>query len=334
MKTLIIAEAGVNHNGNVRIAKKLILSAKKAGADFVKFQTFDPVSLTTKNANQAPYQIKNTKKKQSQRKMLDKLALTKNDHIVLKQYSKKIKIGFLSTAFDIDSLNFLIKKCKLKIIKVPSGEITNYPYLRFVGTLKKKVFLSTGMSNVKEIERAVKILIAAGTRKTKITILHCTSSYPAPEKELNLKALVFLRKKFKVDIGYSDHSDKIETSVAAVALGAKVIEKHFTLNKKFKGPDHKASINVVELKKMVDMIRNTEKSLGCEKKLLTKSEKKNLLLVRKSIVALSHIKKGELFTEENITCKRPAIGISPIYWNKVVGKKAKKNFIPDQFITI
>tara|TARA_B100002052_G_scaffold254466_1_gene244063 strand:+ start:936 stop:1940 length:1005 start_codon:yes stop_codon:yes gene_type:complete len=334
MRTLIIAEAGVNHNGNVRIAKRLVLSAKKAGADFIKFQTFNPVSLTTKNANQAPYQFKNIKKKQSQRKMLEKLALTKNDFITLKKYSKKINIGFLSTAFDIESLGFLIKKCELKIIKIPSGEITNYPYLRFAGSLKKKIFLSTGMSEVKEIERAVKTLIAAGTRKTKITILHCTSSYPAPEKELNLKALVLLRKKFNIEVGYSDHSDKIETSVAAVALGAKVIEKHFTLNKRFKGPDHKSSIDVIELKKMVDMIRNTEKSLGCEKKLLTKSEKKNLVLVRKSIVALRRIKKGELFTEENITCKRPANGISPIHWKKVIGKKAKKNFLPDQFITI
>ena len=333
-KVLIIAEAGVNHNGNLNIAKKMVTVAKNCGADYIKFQSFTAKKLATKSVNQAPYQKANTKKQQSQYNMLKKLELSERSHLKILQHCKKRKIGFLSTGFDIENIKFLVKKCKMNTIKIPSGEITNIPYLKFIGKLKKQILLSTGMSNLNEIKMAIRTLTTAGTNKKNITVLHCTSAYPAPIKELNLKAMIYIKKKLKINIGYSDHSTQLETSVAATTLGAKVIEKHFTLNKKYSGPDHKASLEPKELKLMIAMIRNVERSLGKEKKYVTKSEKKNLIYARKSIVASKKIKKGEVFTEKNICCKRPAKGISPVKWNQVIGKKALRNYRTDDLIKI
>ena len=332
MKTIIIAEAGVNHNGNLLTAKKMVKEAKKSGADYIKFQSFTSGSLTIKSVDQAPYQKINTKKKQSQYSMLKKLELSREKHLKILHCCKKNKIGFLSTGFDVENIKFLVRKCKINIVKIPSGEITNIPYLKFIGKLKKKILLSTGMSTFNEAKAAVETLINSGTKKDNITVLHCTSSYPAPINELNLKAMVYMKKKLRVNIGYSDHSTQIETGVVAVTLGATVIEKHFTLNKKHQGPDHKASLEPNELKKMIIMIRNTEKALGKEKKFVTKSERINLIYARKSIVASKKINRGEIFTKNNITCKRPATGISPNKWYKILGKKASRNYKVDDLI--
>ena len=326
-KTIVIAEAGVNHNGKINLAKKLIDVASKAGADYVKFQTFDVDQLILKNTKTANYQKRNLKNNISQYQMLKKYQLTDDDHKELLKYSKKKKIKFLSTAFEEKSLS-LLKKYKLDYIKIPSGEITNYPFLNQISKLKKKIFLSTGMATLDEIKQAIKAL---RKKKKDITILHCTSDYPANLKDLNLNFIKKL-KKIGYGVGYSDHSSSIITPSIAVTLGCKVVEKHFTLSKKLNGPDHRASLEPRELRKMISLIRDTEKMLGLNDKIITKSEQKTKLLVRKSLVAKNDIKKGEIFTKKNITTKRPGSGISPFKINKFLGKKSPKNFKKDQLI--
>jgi N,N'-diacetyllegionaminate synthase len=326
-KTIIIAEAGVNHNGNIYLAKKLIDVASKAGADYVKFQTFDVDHLILKNTKTAIYQKRNLKNDISQYSMLKKYQLTDSKHKQLINHSKKKKIKFLSTAFEEKSLG-LLKKYKLDYIKIPSGEITNYPFLKKISKLKQKVLLSTGMATVDEIKQALKVL---KKRKKDIIILHCTSDYPAKLKDLNLNFIKKL-KKFGYEVGYSDHSSSIITPSIAVALGCKVVEKHFTLSKKLKGPDHKASLEPNELIKMIGFIRDAENMLGSQDKIITKNEQKTKLLVRKSLVASNNIKKGEIFSLKNITTKRPGGGVSPFKIKKYLGKKSTKQFKKDQFI--
>ena len=327
IKTIVIAEAGVNHNGNIKLAKKLIDVASKAGADYVKFQTFDVDQLILKNTKTASYQKRNLKNDISQYQMLKRYQLTDSNHKELLEYSKKKKIKFLSTAFEEKSLR-LLTKYNLDYIKIPSGEITNYPFLKQISKLKKKILLSTGMATLGEIKQAVKAL---RKKKKDITILHCTSDYPANLKDLNLNFIKKL-KKFGCGVGYSDHSSSIITPSIAVALGCKVVEKHFTLSKQLKGPDHRASLEPQELTKMISLIRDTEITLGLNDKTITKSEQKTKLLVRKSLVANNDIKKGEIFSKKNITTKRPGNGISPFKINKFLGKKSSKNFKKNQFI--
>ena len=330
-KTLIIAEVGPNHNGRLDLAYKLIDTAVKIGADIVKFQTSIPRLGISKYAQKADYQ-KSDNKNESQLKMAEKISLKLEDFYKLKKYCIKKKIEFLSTPFDFESIE-LLKKLKVKRIKIPSGEINNLPYLIEVAKLKKEIILSTGMSSLKEVKSALKI-IKKYSKKNKITVLHCTTQYPAPFKDLNLNVIKTLRKELKCDIGYSDHSPGIEASLAAVCLGAKIIEKHITLDKKMKGPDHKASLEPEEFKLMIDSIRNIEDSFGNYEKKITKSEKKIILIARKSIVASKPIKKGEKFSDNNITVKRPALGLSPMNWFDVIGKRSKKNYSEDQFIEI
>ena len=330
-KTLIIAEVGPNHNGRLDLAYKLIDIAVKIGADIVKFQTSIPRLGISKYAQKADYQ-KSGNKNESQLKMAEKISLKLEDFYKLKKYCIKKKIEFLSTPFDFESIK-LLKKLKVKRIKIPSGEINNLPYLIEVAKLKKEIILSTGMSSLKEVKSALKI-IKKYSKKNKITVLHCTTQYPAPFKDLNLNVIKTLRKELKCDIGYSDHSPGIEASLAAVCLGAKIIEKHITLDKKMKGPDHKASLEPEEFKLMIDSIRNIENSFGNYEKKITKSERKIILIARKSIVASKPIKKGEKFSDNNITVKRPALGLSPMNWFDVIGKRSKKNYSEDQFIEI
>lgn len=326
-KTIIIAEAGVNHNGKMDIAKKLVDVASDAGADYVKFQTFDVDKLILENTKTAEYQKKNLKINISQYSMLQKYQLSSDNHKTLVNYCKKKNIKFLSTAFDEKSLE-LLNKFNLDYIKIPSGEITNFPLLKKISKLKKKILLSTGMASIKEIVQALKIL---KRKKKEITILHCTSDYPAELNDLNLNFLHKL-KKFGYYVGYSDHSASILTPSIAVSLGCKVIEKHFTLSKKMKGPDHKASLEPTELKKMINYVRQTEKILGENKKKITSSEKKTKLLVRKSLVALKDISKGEKFTYNNLTTKRPGTGVSPFKIIDFIGKRSKKNYKKDELI--
>ena len=332
-KIFIIAEAGVNHNGSIKIAKELIRKAANCGADAIKFQTFLAENLSTKNAIKAKYQILKKHKKETQFDMLKNLELSKKMHEICIKECKKNNITFLSSAFDIESLDYL-NKINQNIFKIPSGEITNLPYLRHLGKLKKKVIISSGMSNVKEIGNALNVLIKNGTKKKNIILLHCNSEYPSPFKDLNLNAMNFLKKKFNIRVGYSDHSIGIEVPIAVTALGAKVIEKHFTLNKKLEGPDHKISIEPNELLKMVKSIRNIEIAMGKSKKFITKSEKKNIKIVRKSIYASKSIKKGEVFSFKNLIMLRPNYGISPMKFDKIIGKKSKYNFKEGQLIRI
>jgi N,N'-diacetyllegionaminate synthase len=324
-KTFIIAEAGVNHNGSLKKALKLIDIAISAGANAIKFQTFKAENLATDYAPKAEYQKYKLVKNETQFQMLKKLEFTEAMHKACFEKCKKKKIFFMSSAFDIESLNYL-KKFKLRYFKVPSGEITNIPYLEVLGKFRKKIFLSTGMSNIYEIKKAIKTLRTNGTKKDNITLMQCTSAYPAPYNEINLNTIATLRNSLKLNIGFSDHSLGVHASIAAVALGAKVIEKHLTLNKKLKGPDHRASLNPKEFKLMVDGIRTVEKMLGSKTKSITASEKKNINIVRKSIVATYDIKKNEKFTKENIACKRPGTGISPVFFKKILGKRSIKNF--------
>jgi N,N'-diacetyllegionaminate synthase len=330
-KTLIIAEAGVNHNGKFLLAKKLIDIAKKSGADIIKFQTFKPEKLVTKKAKKAKYQEKNYSN-ESQYKMLKKLELSFNDFKKLKSYAEKKKIEFMSTAFEIDSLKFL-KKLKVKRYKIPSGEITNYPFLKFVGSLNKKIILSTGMSTLKDINLALKVITKSGTKLKNITVLHCNTAYPTPFKDVNLNAMSVIRKKIGVDVGYSDHTLGIEVPLAAVSLGAKIIEKHFTISRKLPGPDHHASLEPKELKKMILSIRKIEKSLGKYLKVVTSSEKINKKAIRKSIIAFKDIYKGDIFSKNNLVMKRPGDGISPMMINKLLGKKSKRKYKTDQKIS-
>jgi N,N'-diacetyllegionaminate synthase len=331
--TFIIAEAGVNHNGSLTTALKLIDVAASVGANAIKFQTFKAENLATDYAPKAEYQKYKSQKKETQLQMLKKLEFTSAMHKACFEKCKKKKIIFISSAFDIESLNYL-KKFKLSYFKVPSGEITNIPYLEVLGKFKKKIILSTGMSNINEIKRAIHTLVLNGTKKKYITLMQCTSVYPAPFDEINLNTISTLKNFFKINIGFSDHSLGIQASIAAVALGAKVIEKHLTLSKKLKGPDHRASLAPKEFKFMVKSIRIVEKTLGDKTKKITKSEKKNIYIVRKSIVALTNIKKGEKFNNCNITCKRPGTGISPLFFKKLIGKRSMKNFLKNDLIRL
>lgn len=330
-KVFIIAEAGVNHNGCIETAKRLIDVAVEAGADAVKFQTFKAETLVSKNAQKADYQKKTTASDESQFEMIKKLELDIETHKILIEYCNLKNIMFLSTPFDNESIN-LLSKLGLEIFKIPSGEITNLPYLRNIGRLNKKVILSTGMSNIGEIENALDILVNSGTDKSKIIVLHANTEYPTPIEDVNLKAMVTIGNSFNVHYGYSDHTLGIEVDIAAVALGASCIEKHFTLNKSMKGPDHKASLEPDELKMMVLGIRNVERALGSSIKKPSKSESKNIEIARKSIVAKKDILKDELFTEENITIKRPGSGISPMLWDDIIGTKATRDYNEDDLI--
>ncbi len=329
--TFIIAEAGVNHNGSFELAKQLIDKAVWAGVDCIKFQTFNSKNLVSKNAQKADYQKKKTDSNESQLEMLKKLELSKEQFIELKKYCQEKNIMFLSTPFDLESIDFLAS-IGVNIWKVPSGEITNYPFLRAIGQRKESVIMSTGMCTLEEVRDAVSVLTKFGT--SNITLLHCTTEYPAPFDSVNMKAMQTLKKEFGYKIGYSDHTNGIEIPVAAVAMGACVIEKHFTLDRNMEGPDHKASLGPDELKQMVQSIRNVELSLGNGVKEPSEAEKKNIAIARKSIVAACDIKKGDIFTEKNITAKRPGTGLSPMKWEDVLGKIAVRDFSEDEIIEL
>lgn len=331
-KTFIIAEAGVNHNGSFDLAKKLIDVAYEAGVDAVKFQTFKASNLVSKNAKKAQYQKKNMNDgDDSQFNMLKKLELDINTHKELISYCNSKNIMFLSTPFDHDSIE-LLNGLGLEIFKIPSGEITNLPYLRHIGNLNKKVILSTGMADIGEIEDALDILIEAGTQKENITVLHANTMYPTPMEDVNLIAMVTIANTFDIAYGYSDHTLGIEVPTAAVAMGASCIEKHFTLDKTMEGPDHKASLEPDELKAMVSAIRNIELALGSSVKKPSKSETPNIQIARKSIVAKSAIKKGDLLSETNLAIKRPGNGISPMRWDEIVGSVAIQDYKEDELI--
>ena len=330
-KVFIIAEAGVNHNGSIDLAKKLIDAAVASGADAVKFQTFKAENLASKYAKKANYQKNLTNQKESQFDMLKKLELSKEMHLELISYSKNKNIKFLSSPFDQQSIE-LLKDLGLEIFKIPSGEITNLPYLRHIGKLNKKIILSTGMSNMNEVKIALDILTNSGTKKKNIIVLHANTEYPTPMEDVNLKAMLTIGKELDVNFGYSDHTLGIEVDIAAVAMGAKCIEKHFTLDCNMEGPDHKASLEPDELKEMVKAIRNVELALGSDIKKPSKSELLNIQIARKSIVAKIKIKKNEILTENNITVKRPSGGISPMKWDDVVGTKATKDYKEDELI--
>jgi N,N'-diacetyllegionaminate synthase len=331
MKTIIIAEAGVNHNGELDLAKELIKIASESGADYVKFQTFSVDKLVTKNALKASYQLSTKNKSETQYSMLKKLELSEQDHRELLEECRSKSIGFLSTGFDSSSINLLIS-LGIELIKIPSGEINNLPLLRFIGQLSKSVLLSTGMSTMDEIESALKILEQAGTGREKITVLHCTSAYPTPVEDVNLLALKSIQDKFKVSIGFSDHTLDTEIPLAAVALGASVIEKHFTLSRKLDGPDHSASLEPHELKSMISSIRKLEIALGDGIKKPMPSESENISVARRSIVASRSIINGENFTLENLITKRPGNGLSPMVWDELIGSKATKNYAIDDLI--
>ncbi|MDB9782461.1 N-acetylneuraminate synthase [bacterium] len=329
-KVLIIAEAGVNHNGDVELAKQLINVAADAGADYVKFQTFISEKVISKHAQMADYQKTNTGKTESQLEMVKRLELSNKDHYTLIEHCAKKGINFLSTAFDFESLEFL--KGKLDFYKIPSGEITNLPYLIKVAQLGLPIIMSTGMANMQEVKDAFNVLIANDILKENITILHCNTEYPTPMEDVNLNAMLSIQKELGVAVGYSDHTLGIEVPTAAVAMGATVIEKHFTLDKTMEGPDHKASLEPNELKAMVKAIRNIETALGHYKKEPSPSESKNKAIARKSIVASKTIVKGELLTENNITTKRPGNGISPMQWPNIIGTTAIKDYEEDDLI--
>lgn len=333
--TLIIAEAGVNHNGSIELAKKLVEKAKEAGVDYIKFQTFKASKLVTKAAKQAEYQLKNIGKEgDSQYQMLKRLELSPEEHEVLIDYCHQLGIKFFSTAFDFDSIEYL-HSLKLGLWKIPSGEVTNYPFLKRIAAYNEPTILSTGMCDLEDVRVAVNALYKNGLSKENLILLHCNTEYPTPFEDVNLKAMDALRKEFGVEVGYSDHTKGIEVPIAAVALGAAVIEKHFTLDRNMEGPDHKASLEPDELKAMVSAICNIEKAVGGDgTKHVSESEKKNIAIARKSIVAACDIKTGEMFTEQNITVKRPGNGVSPMRWEEVVGTKAKKDFSEDDLIEI
>lgn len=327
----IIAEAGVNHNGSMEIAKKLIDEAVDCGVDAVKFQSFKAKNLVTKSAKQAEYQKNNMKKEISQYEMLKALELSDEDHIELINYCKDKGIMFLSSPFDLESIEML-DSLGMEIFKVPSGEIENVPYLRKIGEKNKKVILSTGMSTLSDIEFALEILRDAGAND--ISVLHCNTDYPTKMEDVNLKAMNSIGEAFGVEIGYSDHTKGIEVPIAAVALGAKIIEKHFTLDRNMEGPDHKASLEPSELKDMVKSIRNIEIALGNGIKALTEPEKLNKKVARKSIICSADIKEGEIFSESNLTIKRPGTGLSPKMWDSIVGKKASRNYYKDEMVEL
>jgi len=329
--TIIIAEAGVNHNGSIELAKKLIDVAAQAGADFAKFQTFKAETLVTQTADKAEYQKEITNTDESQFEMIKKLELDRKTHEELIDYCKTKDIQFLSTAFDHKSIE-LLAELNIPLFKIPSGEITNLPYLRHIGSMGKLIIMSTGMSTLDEVRDALNVLIESGTEKEQITILHCNTEYPTPMKDVNLKAMITIRDELGVNVGYSDHTLGIEIPIAAAAMGATVIEKHFTLDRTLPGPDHAASLEPHELKEMVSAIRNIEKAMGDGIKKSSPSEIKNMSIARKSIVAKKPIKKGELFSEENLTIKRPGTGISPMEWENVISKVSNRAYEMDDLI--
>lgn len=328
-RTYIIAEAGVNHNGDFNLAKKMVYEAKKAGVDAVKFQTFISKNLVSSYAPKADYQKKTTNGSESQQDMLKRLELSFEDFTLLQEYANELDIDFLSTPFDDDSIEFL-KTLDMPFWKIPSGEITNLPYLMKIEETKKPIILSTGMSTIDEIEQALDVF--KDYNRSDIILLHCNTEYPTPFRDVNLNAMSTLRDKFNVKVGYSDHTKGIEVPIAAVALGAEVIEKHFTLDKNMEGPDHKASLEPNELMTMVNAIRNIEDSLGDGDKIPSESEKKNIAIARKSIVAKMEIRKGDIFTTDNLTVKRPGDGISPMEWFNIVGETAHRDFNVDEKI--
>lgn len=329
-RTIVIAEAGVNHNGSYEIACRLVEAAKDAGADYIKFQTFHSENLVSKYAKKADYQVKTTGD-DTQLKMLKQLELSEQDFIQLKDYCLKNEIQFLSTPFDFDSIRFLTR-LDIPFWKIPSGEVTNYPYLVALAKTGKPIVMSTGMCELYEIADAIRVLKENGSGE--ISLLHCNTEYPTPFEDVNLRAMLTLKSEFGCRVGYSDHTKGIEIPIAAVAMGATIIEKHFTLDRNMEGPDHKASIEPNELKQMVTAIRNVEKAMGSGVKTPSKSERKNMAIARKSIIASRCIQKGEVFTEANITTKRPGNGISPMRWNEVLGQTAKRDFQEDELIEI
>jgi len=330
MSVYIIAEAGVNHNGSFNLACKLVDAAKAAGVDCIKFQTFKSENLVSHTAQKAEYQ-KNTTGEGSQVDMLKKLELSYDEFLALKEYCDKIGICFLSTPFDFESIDFL-NSIDMPFWKIPSGEVTNYPYLVDLAKTGKPIVMSTGMCSLDEIKEAIDVLKDNGTKDIKL--LHCNTEYPTPFEDVNLKAMQTMREAFELEVGYSDHTKGIEVPIAAVALGATVIEKHFTLDRNMDGPDHKASLEPDELKLMVESIRNIEKALGNGDKTPSQSEKKNIGVARKSIVAKKNIKYGDILTDENITVKRPGTGISPMKWNEVIGTRAIRDFEEDELIEL
>ena len=329
--TLIIAEAGVNHNGNMQTAKRLIDAASDAGANIIKFQTFKASQLATKDAEQAAYQQQALGQKQSQLSMLEKLELKPNQHRPLIQHCEQRNIEFLSTAFDINSID-LLSSLNIRRWKIPSGEITNLPYLRKIGSMNESIILSTGMANLGEIESAIRVLERAGCHRDKITALHCTTEYPAPFEEVNLRAMRSIAEAFGVGVGYSDHTEGIAIPIAAAGMGTTVIEKHLTLDRNLPGPDHKASLEPTDFAAMVRGIRSVEKALGDGIKRPTISEEANIKVVRKSLVASKPIRSGELFSADNLTAKRPGTGISPMLWDDWIGREATRDFSSDELI--
>lgn len=332
-KIFIIAEAGINHNGSLATAKKLVDAAVQSGADAVKFQTFKAEEEISSFAPKADYQKQGAAENESLLEMTGNLELSDSDFKELRDYCRKKGINFLSTPSDIVSIN-LLNELGLKTFKIPSGEINDLPYLRKVGSLRKKIIMSTGIADLREVEAAISVLTEAGTPRKNITVLHCNTEYPTPAEDVNLSAMLTIKNALKVKVGYSDHTLGMETPVAAAALGASVIEKHFTLDRNMKGPDHRSSLEPAELKAMVKAIRNTEKILGSGIKRPSPSEIKNKTAVRKSIVARMNIKKGEAFTDKNLTTKRPATGINPMEWDNVIGRSAKKDFKKDEIIKL
>ena len=330
---LIIGEAGVNHNGDLNIARKLIDVAVEAGVDMVKFQTFITEEGITGNAEKAKYQLSATDKKETQFEMLKKLELDREAHEELIRHCNHKGIRFLSTAFDHPSID-LLNELNIPLYKVPSGEITNLPYLRHIGRMGKPVILSTGMATLREVEDAINVLRESGTPKGEITVLHCNTSYPTPMEDVNLKGMLTIRDELEVKVGYSDHTLGIEIPIASVAMGASVIEKHFTLDRGMEGPDHKASLDPCELKAMVNAIRNIENALGDGVKRPSSSEMKNKSVARKSIVAARDILEGEIFTKEDLVVKRPGTGISPMKWDEIIGTIAQRDFSKDEAIEV
>jgi N-acetylneuraminate synthase len=333
LKTLIIAEAGVNHNGSLELAFELIAAASDAGADVVKFQTFKAEDLVTQSATKADYQLGTTDVQETQFEMLKKLELSYDMHLKLISRCKEKGIRFSSTGFDASSVDVLIE-LGVDFLKVPSGEITNLPYLRHVGTKSLPIILSTGMSSMQEVKDAIRILEEAGSKKSDITVLHCNTEYPTPMEDVNLRAMLSMENELGVKVGYSDHTLGVEVPIAAVAMGATAIEKHFTLDRTMEGPDHVASLEPEELKQMVGSIRNIEKAMGDGSKSPSESEQKNISVARKSIVASKKIKFGEKFTEDNLAVKRPGTGISPLKWDEILGLESKKDFQADELISI
>ncbi|MBF0351786.1 MAG: N-acetylneuraminate synthase [SAR324 cluster bacterium] len=330
----LIAEAGVNHNGSLALAKKMIEVAVDAGADVVKFQTFQAKNIASKQAPKAKYQTQTTSEKESQLEMLQRLELNEEMHLLLMEHCKKCSIEFLSTPFDLDSIE-LLDRLGIELFKIPSGEITNLPYLRQIAKKKKPVIISTGMALLGEIEQTLQVFLEAGLSYDQITLLHCNTEYPTPLQDVNLRAMQTIASAFPgVRIGYSDHTHGIEIPIAAVAMGAQVIEKHFTLDRNMEGPDHKASLEPHELKAMVKAIRNVEQAFGTGIKHPSPSELKNKIIARKSIMAKRVIQAGELFSEDNLTVKRPGNGISPMRWDEIIGKKAIRNFQEDELIEL